>query len=361
MTLPIIAITLGDPAGIGPETILGAWSDPGMLAAGRLLIVGRPEIVARAMELKRLRAEIAIIEDPAEAQPAVDVVPVLVAGSEKAIDVPAGKLDARGGQAAYDALHVAAQLALAGKVDAIVTGPLNKAALNAAGHAYPGHTELLGAFCGVPQPAMMLYLPAGAGVAGPNGLGVLHATLHMSVRDALAALSIEGIVESCRLAHEMLSRLALTAVDDGEPRSHPKIGLCAVNPHASENGLFGSEETEIVIPAMHEARKLNLDVHGPFPADTIMVRARAGEYDGVVAMYHDQGHIALKLLGMHRAVNITCGLPIIRTSVAHGTAFEIAWQGVADCGGVIEAVRVAGRLCHKLPQTVEGDGAEEVF
>lgn len=361
MTRPLIAITLGDPAGIGPETILGAWHDPGLLAVCRPLIVGRPEIVARAMELKRLKADVALIDDPAAAHPASDVVPVLTAGSDDGSGVLPGKLDARGGQAAYDALCVAARLALAGDVDAIVTGPLNKEALHIAGHAYPGHTELLGELCGVPNPAMMLYLPHGAGVSGSNGLGVLHATLHMSVRDALAALSVEGIVESCRLAHEMLARLALSSVDDGEAPPHPRIGLCAVNPHASENGLFGSEEQEILIPAMHEARRLNLDVYGPFPADTIMVRARAGEFDGVVAMYHDQGHIALKLLGMHRAVNITCGLPIVRTSVAHGTAFEIAWQGVAESSGVVEAIRVAARLCQRQPQAVESNGAEEVF
>lgn len=361
MNLPRIAITLGDPAGIGPETILGAWANADLHAVCRPVIVGRPEIVARAIELKGVSADIALIEGATDAEPSATLVPVLPAGNADAAKITPGKLDPRGGQAAYDALKLATDLTMAGEVDAIVTGPLNKEALHAAGHNYPGHTELLGAFCSVPNPAMMLYLPHGAGVQGANGLGVLHATLHMSVRDALAALSVEGIVESCQLAHDMLARLSLTQVDDGETPAHPRIGLCAVNPHASENGLFGSEEKEILIPAMHEARRRNLDVQGPFPADTVMVRGRSGEFDGVVAMYHDQGHIALKLLGMHRAVNITCGLPIIRTSVAHGTAFEIAWQGKAESSGVLEAIRVAARLCQARSHPVESGGAEEVF
>ena len=361
MNGPRLALTLGDPAGIGPETIVGAWQDAGVQSVCRPLVVGRPEVVRRAVELHDLAARVVEIGTPQDCEPSADVIPVMSAGSEAACDVAPGEIDARGGQAAYDSLRLAADLALDGAVGGIVTGPLNKAALNAAGHEYPGHTELLGEFCGVPNPAMMLYLPHGAGVVGANGLGVVHTTLHMSLRSALDALSTDSIVQTCELAHEMLGRLAIAQVDDGESHPHPRIGVCALNPHAGEDGLFGVEERDMITPAVNEARLRNLDVAGPFPTDTLMVRARSGEFDGVVAMYHDQGHIALKLLGMHRAVNVTCGLPIVRTSVAHGTAFELAWKGCAETSGVVEAVRVAAALCRTQLQTVESTGADEVF
>jgi 4-hydroxythreonine-4-phosphate dehydrogenase len=249
--------------------------------------------------------------------------------------VPPCSIDARAGHAAYLALVRAAELALAGRIDAITTAPLHKVALHLAGHDYPGHTELLAELCGVRDFAMMLYLAHDERVRGPAGLGVVHVTLHTALRNVFEQLSVEAIAAKARLADHVMRRLKVAA---------PRIGVAALNPHAGEGGLFGREEIEVIAPAVEQAKAEGLGVYGPLPADTLMVRAAAGEFDAVVAMYHDQGHIALKLLGMHRAVNITLGLPIVRTSVAHGTAFDLAWRGVAETSSMLEAVRVASLL-----------------
>jgi 4-hydroxythreonine-4-phosphate dehydrogenase len=361
MSLPRIAITMGDPAGVGPETIAKAWRF--LLATGGWspIVVGHPAVMRKAASLVGLAADVVEVASAQEARPSPGVLPCLKATADDAAQTPAARIDARGGQAAYDALVTAANLALTGKVDAVVTAPLNKAALHAAGHRFPGHTELLADVCGMAasEVAMMLYLGPGGMVQGKRGLGVAHATLHMALRDVFAHLTFERILASARLADAVMrafvgraSRLPEVGqpsrVPDGTwsgPATYlPRIAVAALNPHAGEQGLFGDEEARIIAPAVEAGRKEGLDVSGPFPCDTLMVRAAAGDFDAVVAMFHDQGHIALKLLGMHRAVNITLGLPIIRTSVAHGTAFDLAWQGKADCTGMIEAVRVAALL-----------------
>ncbi|HEV3002809.1 MAG TPA: 4-hydroxythreonine-4-phosphate dehydrogenase PdxA, partial [Pirellulales bacterium] len=212
-------------------------------------------------------------------------------------------------------------------------------------HKYPGHTELLAELCGVNDFAMMLYLAQDEQVRGPAGLGVVHVTLHNSLRQVFQQLSTENILSKIRLAH-----LAMR----GLKQSAPRIGVCALNPHAGEEGLFGDEEQKLIAPAVEQARAEGIDADGPHPADTLMVRARAGEFDGVVAMYHDQGHIALKLLGFHRAVNITLGLPIVRTSVAHGTAFDLAWRGTAESSSMVEAIRVASQLAATRRSAMTG-------
>jgi 4-hydroxythreonine-4-phosphate dehydrogenase len=332
---PLVALTLGDPAGIGPEVIAGAWPNAQVHALCRPLVVGQPEIVRRAVALRGVRAQVVPIDDPARAEPSAETIPCLAVGDPAAIDVPAATVDARGGQAAYDALVGAARLALAGRIDALVTAPLNKAALWLAGHHYPGHTELLAELCGVREFAMMLYLGHDATIRSPGGLGVVHVTLHTALRNVFEVLTPEAIEEKIGLVDRVMRFMK-----GGQPR----IAVCALNPHAGESGLMGDEETRIIAPAVERARAAGFDVTGPLPTDTLMVRARDGEFDGVVAMYHDQGHIALKLLGMHRAVNVTLGLPIVRTSVAHGTAFDLAWQGRAETSSLVEAIRVAAQL-----------------
>jgi 4-hydroxythreonine-4-phosphate dehydrogenase len=254
------------------------------------------------------------------------------------LEIAPGTLDARAGQAAYDAVVRAAQLALDGRVDAITTAPLHKEALRRAGHDYPGHTELLAEKCGAADFAMMLYLGPDAGLGSPGGLGVVHVTLHTALRNVFDELSEDAILAKALLADRFMARLS---------GIRPRIGVCALNPHGGEGGLFGSEEQTIILPAVRRGLAEGLRLEGPLPTDTLMVQARNGRFDAVVAMYHDQGHIALKLLGMHRAVNVTLGLPIIRTSVAHGTAFDIAWCGRAETGSMIEALRVASRLAVK--------------
>jgi 4-hydroxythreonine-4-phosphate dehydrogenase len=198
--------------------------------------------------------------------------------------------------------------------------------LHDAGLPYPGHTEILADRCGVREHAMLLYA---------DGLGVAHVTLHMALRDVFANLTMPAVLEKTRLLDAMLTRIM---------GRHPRLGVAALNPHASDGGLFGDEEKRLIRPAVEAARTEGIDATGPWPADTLFARAAAGAFDGVVAMYHDQGHIALKLRSGWRAVNITAGLPIVRTSVAHGTAYDIAWRGVADASSLIEATRVAALL-----------------
>jgi 4-phospho-D-threonate 3-dehydrogenase / 4-phospho-D-erythronate 3-dehydrogenase len=355
---PLIAITLGDPAGIGPEIIVGAWGETVVHEWCRPIVVGHPEIVRRAVDLWQMGLTVVEIDSPEAAQPSPDVIPCVPCGLSDVLAVEPGKLDARAGQAAYDAVLTAIRLALDKRIDAIVTAPLQKEALHRAGHDYPGHTELLAHACGVDDYAMMLYLGPSNDVLSPAGLAVVHVTLHTALRNVFGQLTEEAVLAKARLAHDFMSRLmrpikarpvvahghgarpTVAAIQDARPR----IGVCSLNPHGGEGGLFGDEERTIIAPAVERGRAEGLRLEGPLPTDTLMVRARDGKFDAVVAMYHDQGHIALKLLGMHRAVNVTLGLPIIRTSVAHGTAFDIAWQRQAETGSMIEAIRVASQL-----------------
>ena len=355
---PLIAVTMGDPAGIGPEIIVGAWSETVVHEWCRPFVVGHPQIIRRAVHLWQRAVEVVEIESPDQARPSPDVIPCLACGSADALEVPPGTLDARAGQAAYDAVVTATRLALAGQVDEITTAPLQKEALHRAGHDYPGHTELLAHLCGVDDYAMMLYLGPNEDMQPPAGLAVVHVTLHTALRNVFADLTEEGILAKARLADRFMARLMRPSAGHAArqtPRrrrddalriadSRPRIGVCSLNPHGGEGGLFGDEELRIIRPAVERGLAEGLRLEGPLPTDTLMVRARDGRFDAVVAMYHDQGHIALKLLGMHRAVNVTLGLPIIRTSVAHGTAFDIAWRRQAETGSMIEALRVASRL-----------------
>jgi 4-hydroxythreonine-4-phosphate dehydrogenase len=341
MNKPLVAITMGDPAGVGPETLVGAWSDPRIREACRCMAVGNADVVRRATELLNVDLPIVEVSSPEDVPDDADAIYLLSAGSNDANLVEPATIDPRGGQAAYDALVTATELALTGRIDALTTAPLHKVALNEAGYDDPGHTEILARLCGVDEFAMMLYLPPGGRVCGTRGLGVVHVTLHMALRDVFRHLTADRIVSKARLADQVMRDLS--GLHD---TIDPSIAVAALNPHAGEQGLFGDEERRIIEPAVAESRRENLDVVGPLPADTLMARASAGEFDAVVAMYHDQGHSALKLLDMHRAVNVTLGLPIVRTSVAHGTAFDLAWQGRAESGGMVEAVVTAARLAN---------------
>lgn len=322
---PRIALTMGDAAGIGPEIIIGAW--PEIVQLCEPVVLGHPAIFQRAA---------ALLDRPWDME-------VICCTDEDILQVRPGTVDARSGEGAYLSLVRAIDMAHRGDVDAIVTAPLHKEALHLAGHHYPGHTEILAERCGVKEFGMMLYLGPGDGLAGSAGLAVDHVTLHTSMRSIFDLITVESVLEKARLLEDFMRTML------GGQR--PRLGVCSLNPHAGEGGLFGREEIEVIRPAVEQARAEGFDIEGPCPADTIMLDARNGRYDGVVAMFHDQGHIALKLLGMHRAVNITLGLPIIRTSVAHGTAFDKAWQGVAETGSLVEAVRVACLLASKPVQS----------
>jgi 4-hydroxythreonine-4-phosphate dehydrogenase len=291
--------------------------------------------------------DLQVVESPEDARPTRSTIPCLpVRGSFGDLgDVRPGRVDRRAGRAAYEFLATAIDLALARRIDGITTLPLNKQALNEAGVSHPGHTEILAERCGVPDHAMMLYLendpppaetPGSTDRSRSHGLGVVHVTLHVSLRRVFDLLSRDSILSKIRLADR-----ALRPLTGGR---QPRIAVTSLNPHAGEEGLFGDEEQTLIRPAVDEARREGLDATGPWPNDTLFHHALNGAYDGVVAMYHDQGHIALKTVGFRRAVNVTLGLPIVRTSVAHGTAYDIAWQGRADASSLIAAVRVAARM-----------------
>lgn len=338
--LPIVALTMGDVAGVGPEVLVRACQAVQGRNLCRPVIVGDADVFSRAAALvggetlNTVPCEAVECRDRAAS---AEAIPIWNPATTNVADVKPGGIDGRAGRAAYDWLVGATRETLAGTFDAIVTAPLNKAALHAAGLNYPGHTEILGEECGVSDFAMMLYLPAGDRVRGPFGLGVAHVTLHTSIASVPGLLSRDGVASRIGLMDRFLKRM-------GCPQ--PRIGVCALNPHAGEEGLFGDEETRIIAPAVASAREQGCDALGPLPADTLLHRAVGGAFDGIVAMYHDQGHIALKLIGFDVAVNITLGLPIVRTSPSHGTAFDIAWRGEASVTGMLGAIEAAVQLAQ---------------
>lgn len=334
---PWLALTLGDVAGIGPEVVARAWSDPALHAAARPVVFGRAEVVRRALERLPEPIEVRVVSSPREAEPSDRLLPCLNATTVDLSGVEPGRVDSRAGRAAHDFLIAAIDQALHGGVEGITTLPLNKEALAAAGVAHPGHTEILAERCGVADFAMMLYLDPSA-TPGGHGLGVLHATLHVPLRQVFELLTPQRVLEAIRLADRGLRPMT-------EARA-PRVGVAGLNPHAGEGGLFGREELDVIGPAIEQARREGVDATGPIAADTLFSRALQGEFDGVVAMYHDQGHVAIKTIGFDRAVNVTVGLPIVRTSVAHGTAFDLVGTGRAETTSLLEAVRAAARLAR---------------
>lgn len=335
----MLLLTCGDPAGIGPEVVLAAWAATDVHSRARLRVVASAEMLADVLAsvpaLPRMDVATVAIDDPRESSSGTVLV---IEPDFHRQHVPRAMISAAGGRNAVAALETAFNAMRSGWAQAIVTGPLHKEALHAAGYHVPGHTEWLARACGLPDAAasMMLWLPAPAGQeAGAPGLGVVHATLHESLAQALAHLSTDGIVQAGRRLDSLLTAIL---------RRRPRIAVAALNPHGGEGGLFGHEEAKIIVPAVRQLAQAGLDVTGPLPADTLFLRASRGGFDGVVALYHDQGHIPIKLLGMHRAVNITLGLPLVRTSVAHGTAFDIVGTGTADPASMLAAIDVAARL-----------------
>lgn len=329
---PRLLMTLGDVAGIGPEIVARAW--PELLAICRPVVLGDVRWLRRALDLVGSPARVVEVRLPEEIEPTERMLPCVAASTQDLTDVPTGEITAAAGRAAYDFLCAAIDFTLAGRADGIVTCPLHKEGLHAAGLPYPGHTEILAERTGTTAFAMMLYAH---GPKVPHGLGVLHVTLHMALRDVFRHISTATVSEKIDLLSSVMRQLT---------EREPRLAVAALNPHASDGGLFGDEEESIIRPAVVAARQRGIDVSGPWPADTLFVRAQRGEFDGVVAMYHDQGHIALKLLTGLAAVNVSVGLPIIRTSVAHGTAYDVAWRGIAEHQSLVEAARVAAQLAQ---------------
>lgn len=287
--LPAIAVTVGDPSGIGPEIAVKASRDRRVLAVCRPLIYG-----------PHADAELSAY--------------------------PIGIVDAGSGRRACDEIVRAVQDALAGRVQALATAPINKASFAAAGLPWRGHTDLLAHLCGATEAAMMFW---------SDELRVVLATVHIPLADVPAALTTDRVLRTIRVTAAAMPRFGVR---------EPRIAMAGLNPHAGEGGLLGREDLECIEPAVRTARGEGVDVSGPFPGDTVFVRASRGEFDVVIACYHDQGLIPIKLLAFGRAVNVTLGLPIVRTSVDHGTAFDIARQGKADAGSMVEAILLAARL-----------------
>ena len=323
---PSIAVTMGDPAGVGPEITAKALARDEVWDCCRPLVVGDVSVLAQAVALVSAPLTLHPIANVTKARFDPTAPDVLDLANVDYAALCKGRVSAAAGQAAVDYVQRAVELALAGQVDAVTTGPINKAALQAAGIPHIGHTELLAALTGAERVTTALATP---------GLIVVHVTLHVPLREVATHITRDRVLATIRLTDAGVRKM-------GVPR--PRLAVAALNPHAGDEGLLGQEEIEAIGPAIEAARAEGIDAHGPIPADSVFFRANRGEFDAVVAMYHDQGHIPLKTYGLERGVAVTLGLPIIRTSVDHGTAFDIAWQGLASEESLVEAIRLAARL-----------------
>jgi 4-hydroxythreonine-4-phosphate dehydrogenase len=322
---PLLGITVGDPAGIGPEITLAATRDTRVRGI-RLIAIGSGVALRSSCAVVPGAPRLNEIKHPDEARFEPGSLDVVVVPSDQ--PVPAGQLSAAAGQIAFEGVRLAVEYAQNGQIDGIVTAPLNKAAIALAGHPYPGHTEILASLTGVQDFAMMLTA---------QRLRVVHVTTHIALREVFERVTTQRVLTTIRLAHRALKGMGIRS---------PSVGVAGLNPHAGEGGRFGDEEGQIIVPAIEAAQREGIDATGPWPADTLFGRAVAGEFDIAVAMYHDQGHIAVKVLGFESGVNATIGLPIVRTSVDHGTAFDIAGTGTASHDSLVEAIKVGATMAQ---------------
>ncbi|MBA2485081.1 MAG: 4-hydroxythreonine-4-phosphate dehydrogenase PdxA [Nitrospira sp.] len=326
---PVLGLTMGDPAGIGPEVIAKALVDRALARMCRPVVVGSRAVMERTIASLKLPLEVVEFDPMNRARLQSGQVAVVEALKNPLPRFRMGVAADATGAASVDFIKAAVELAQAGRLAGIVTAPINKEAMNMAGYHYPGHTELLADLTRSKEFGMMI-------VGGP--LKIMFTTTHVAINSLCAMLTTERIAKAIRLAHLGLTKYFGIA--------RPKIGVAALNPHAGEHGLFGNEEANSIAPAVQLSRAAGINASDPLPADTLFGKAAGGAYDGVVAMYHDQGLIPLKLLAFGTCVNLTVGLPIIRTSVDHGTAYDIAGKGVAEHGSLLEAVKVAARLAR---------------
>lgn len=335
--LPIIAVTMGDPASIGPEIAVKALLNDRVLSICRPVIIGDASVMEQIIQQLQLPAQVKAITSISDANFEKGIINVYDLKNVDIDKLVLGEISAMAGNASFEAVKKAIELAMTGDVDATVTGPINKKSINEAGHHYAGHTEIYAHYTGTKKYAMLLV---------EDSLKVIHVSTHVSLRQACDLVKKDRILEVIDLLHNGMQQL-------GE--KNMKIGIAGLNPHAGDNGLFGTEDDLEIKPAVEEAKRRGYNVEGPVPPDTLFAKAATGAYGGVVAMYHDQGHIPFKLNGFTwnakkgqmdsvKGVNITMGLPIIRTSVDHGTAFEIAGKGIASADAMILAIESAVQL-----------------
>lgn len=341
--LPVLGISMGDPAGVGPEIICAALARPQVHALCRPIVVGDARVMTRATRFAGVNLAVRPVRSVAEAsfEPGTIDVYDLAEADPAAFEL--GRVSGVAGHAAFEAVRVMIDLALAKQIDATVTAPIHKESIVAAGHHFPGHTEIFAHYTGTSDFTMMLAV---------GRLRVVHVSTHVSLRQACDAVTRDRVLKVIRLAHDACRRLGI---------ARPKIGVAGLNPHASDGGLFGSEERQHIIPAIEAARADGMDVQGPDPADTFFPKAVAGAYDICVAMYHDQGHVPAKLQGFKydaaarkwtgvNGINVSLGLPIIRVSVDHGTAFDQAGKGTASDASLLDAIEYAARLATARDQ-----------
>jgi 4-hydroxythreonine-4-phosphate dehydrogenase len=338
---PVLGVTMGDPAGVGPEIIARACAESAVRSTSRPVVIGAASIMQEALRLVDSPLALHAVTDVGECRWATDTLECLDLANVEPATLPRGAVSAAAGRAAYAYIERAVALAQTRAIGGIVTAPVNKEALAAAGVAHSGHTEILAELSGPRDYAMLLM---------GRELRVIHVTTHVALRRVPDLVTRERVLRTIRLAQRTMEGL-------GQPRA--RIAVAGLNPHAGEEGLFGDEEQRAILPAIEAARGEGLLVTGPLPADTLFSRARGGEFDIVVAMYHDQGHIPVKTLGFEydevsqrwtglSGVNVTVGLPFLRVSVDHGTAFDRAWKGIANHESMVEAIEVAVRMLRGL-------------
>jgi 4-hydroxythreonine-4-phosphate dehydrogenase len=325
---PILAITMGDPGGVGPEIIAKALAHREVFDQSRPLVIGERRALEAAIRITGRPLEVRCVDQPAQAGEHPGIVDLIDLNNIDIEQIGRARVCPEVGRAAYDYLERATQLALRDEVGAIVTAPLNKEALSEAGWVGVGHTELLARFAGIPNKSVAMMLAS-------KSLRVVHVSTHVSLRRAIEMVTPERIVTAARLAGDTARDIV---------GHEPHLAIAGLNPHAGEHGLFGSEEHEFIEPAVDQLRTEGWHVSGPLSPDTVFLRAAAGDFDAVIAMYHDQGHIPSKFAGFDDTVNVTLGLPIVRTSVDHGTAYDIAGTGKANEANLLAAIDLAALM-----------------
>jgi 4-phospho-D-threonate 3-dehydrogenase / 4-phospho-D-erythronate 3-dehydrogenase len=337
---PILAVTVGDPAGIGPEIAVKTFSGNEIYTMCRPVLVGHKISIREAISISGLTLQINQIQSVSEAIFKPGTIDFISIGDEYAQKIKKGIVSAEAGDIAFKSVVKAIELAKSKEVDGTVTGPIHKEAIHMAGHHFSGHTEIYAHYTGTKKFAMLLV---------DENIRVIHVTTHVSLRKACDLIKKERVLEVIHLMENGLKKLGI---------DNPRIGVAGLNPHSGDGGLFGDEDRDEILPAVLEAQKEGIDAEGPIPSDALFAQANGGKYDGCVAMYHDQGHIPFKLLGFNwdkkkktmksvKGVNITLGLPILRTSVDHGTAFEIAGKGLASPDALIQAIYYATKLLNE--------------
>lgn len=335
---PLLAITMGDASGSGPEIITKTLVNSDIRASIRAFVVGDAVTMDEAVEITGVPLKIKAVKELREASFKEDVIDVLDLKNIAPSQLTRGEINPMAGKAAYEYIKKATEMTLEGKCDAIVTSAINKDALNRAGYHYDGHTQLLQELCGGPEVAMML-------VSGK--LRVSHVSTHVSLRQAIGLVQTARILSVLKLTHKAVFQMGI---------NKPYLAVSGLNPHSSDGGLFGDEEEKYIQPGVEEARRQGMKVIGPLPPDSVFLRTSEGQFDAAIAMYHDQGHIALKMKGITEGVNVTLGLPIIRTSVDHGTNFGKAGKGTADPTSLIQAIKLAEVMSrNRMNRSKQGD------